>query len=55
MAKVIKKSVVFIDSQGYEWVSGEFTESQILTWLKRYKTQGVYLSVRAAQTSQVAA
>lgn len=55
MAKVIKKSVVFIDSQGYEWVSGEFTESQILTWLKRYKVQGVYLSVRAAQNIQVAA
>jgi hypothetical protein len=55
MAKVIKKSVVFIDSQGYEWVSGEFTESQILTWLKRYKVQGIYLSVRAGQNLQVAA
>ena len=46
MAKVIKKSVVFIDREGYEWVSGEFTESQILQWLKRYKVQGVILSVR---------
>jgi len=55
MSKVIKKSVVFIDAQGYEWVSGEFTESQILTWLKRYKVQGVYLSVRAARSAQVAA
>ena len=41
MAKIIKKSVVFIDREGIEWVSGEFTESQILTWLKRYKVQGV--------------
>ena len=55
MAKVIKKSVVFIDAQGYEWVSGEYTEAQILTWLKRYKEQGVYLSVRAAQNMAAAA
>jgi hypothetical protein len=49
MAKAIKKSVVFIDREGVEWIAGEFTESQILTWLKRYKVQGVHLSVRAAQ------
>ena len=55
MAKVIKKTVVMIDAQGYEWVSGEFTENQILTWLKRYKVQGVHLSVRAAQGLGVAA
>lgn len=47
MSKVIRKSVVFIDREGYEWVSGEFTESQILQWLKRYKVQGVILSVRS--------
>ena len=46
MARIVKKSVVFIDREGYEWVSGEFTESQILQWLKRYKVQGVILSVR---------
>jgi hypothetical protein len=55
MAKVIKKTVVMIDAQGYEWVSGDFTESQILAWLKRYKVQGVYLSVRAANKAAVAA
>jgi hypothetical protein len=55
MAKVIKKSVVFIDREGVEWIAGEFTESQILTWLKRYKVQGVTLSVRAAQAVEVAA
>ena len=46
MARIVKKSVVFIDREGYEWVAGEFTESQILQWLKRYKVQGVILSVR---------
>ena len=55
MAKVIKKSVVFIDREGVEWIAGEFTESQILTWLKRYKVQGVHLSVRDAQGLGVAA
>lgn len=46
MAKVNKKHVSFIDREGFEWIAGEFTENQIITWIKRYKAQGVFLSVR---------
>ena len=46
MAKVIKKNVSLIDAQGFEWVRGEFTENQLIQWIKRYKVQGVYLSAR---------
>lgn len=46
MPKITKKHVSFIDRDGFEWIAGEFTENQIVTWIKRYKAQGIFLSVR---------
>jgi len=46
-AKIQKSSVRFIDRDGYEWITGEFTSKQIETWLKRYKANGIILSVRS--------
>ena len=47
MAKVLKQSVRLVDCEGYTWVSGDFTDNQITTWYKRYKAQGIFLSVKA--------
>ena len=47
MAKVIKQSVRLVDHEGFAWVSGDFTDNQIATWYKRYKAQGIFLSVKA--------
>ena len=44
--KTQKSAVRFIDRDGYEWITGEFTSKQIETWLKRYKANGIFLSVR---------
>lgn len=55
MPKITKKNVSLIDAQGFEWVRGEFTEKQLIQWIKRYKMQGVYLSARnVRQTLAVA-
>ena len=43
MPKVIKYAVSLVDSEGVEWVAGQFTQKQVETWLKRYKVQGVSL------------
>ena len=46
MAKVIKYAVSLVDSEGVEWVAGQFTQNQIQTWRNRYIAQGIFLSVR---------
>ena len=46
MAKVTKQTYSLIDSKGYEWVRGEFTNAQVIKWIKSYQKINVYLSTR---------
>ena len=47
MKKTIKQTVRLVDNEGYAWIIGNFTDTQIKTWHKRYKAQGIFLTVKA--------